>query len=98
MDTVDRMAEDLRREVVTGYVRAAKQAIVRRPAAARAPSGLEVNYIAMDKRSADRAGLLLVPRVLPQWGSIPFTVPDIRTPGGPPEEWRMGLEKARRTQ
>ena len=38
---VDTMLEDLRGEIIRGYIRAGKQAIV--------------NYIALDKRAADRS-------------------------------------------
>ena len=39
--------------------------------------------------------MLLVPNLVPQWGAVPFTVPDLETPGGPPDAWRAGLEKVR---
>jgi hypothetical protein len=80
---VQAMVSELRREIIVGYIRAAKQAVV--------------DYIAMDTRGALRAGLLLRPRAVPEWGRSPFTVPDIGTFGGPPDEWRQGLEKVRDT-
>ena len=45
------MVGELRREIIVGYIRAAKQAVV--------------DYIAMETRGALRAGLLLRPRAVP---------------------------------
>lgn len=67
-------------EMKTGYVKACKRAIA--------------DYIFKDALSRERALVPFVPVPVPDWGSVPFEGIE-GTVGGPPDEWRDGIEESR---
>lgn len=75
------VVEGVRKDILKCYIRAAKSAIV--------------DYALLDARCRERLDMPFVPSQMPQWGTSPFTIPDIGTCGGPPQEWREGLQAAR---
>ena len=80
-DQQEQLIEELRHEILKGYIRAAKTSVV--------------NYALLDDRCRHRLDIPFVPLLPPEWGRLTYTVPDIGTPGGPPEHWRAGLQAAR---
>eukprot|EP00435_Cladocopium_sp_Y103_P022136 s1953_g5.t1 len=67
-------------EMKAGYVKACKRAIA--------------DYIFKDALSRERALVPFVPVPVPDWGSVPFEGIE-GTVGGPPDEWRDGIEESR---
>lgn len=80
-DRVDSIVAETRGEILKGYIRAAKVAVV--------------NYALLNGRTRERLDIAFIPSPLPVWGSVPFVVPDVGTFGGPPDEWRAGLGQSR---
>eukprot|EP00931_Biecheleriopsis_adriatica_P059471 TRINITY_DN3558_c0_g2_i1.p1 TRINITY_DN3558_c0_g2~~TRINITY_DN3558_c0_g2_i1.p1 ORF type:complete len:4446 (+),score=1220.06 TRINITY_DN3558_c0_g2_i1:273-13340(+) len=76
-----KVVEEVRHEILKGYIRAAKTAVV--------------NYALLNSRCRERLDIPFIPVPPHEWGRLAFTVPDIGTPGGPPEHWRAGLAAAR---
>jgi len=75
------VVDEVRVEILKGYIKAAKTAIV--------------DYALLNRRCRERLDVLFIPDPLPLWGRVPFVVPDIGTFGGPPQEWRDGLREKR---
>ncbi|CAK9112544.1 4-glucanase) [Durusdinium trenchii] len=67
-------------EMKAGYVRACKRAIA--------------DYIFKDQDSRERALVPFIPSPVPDWGTVPFEGIE-GTVGGPPDEWRDGIEENR---
>jgi dynein heavy chain len=77
------VVDEVRVEILKGYIKAAKTSIV--------------DYALLNKRCRERLDIQFVPDLMPTWGSEPFTVPDIGTFGGPPQEWREGNRNSRQS-
>lgn len=73
--------EEVRTEILKVYLRAAKQAVI--------------DYALLDQRTRERLDIHFIPMPVPVYGGIPFTVPDIGTFGGPPQEWRESIGRSR---
>merc|ERR1711972_837042 len=52
------------------------------------------DYCLKDEQSRERALVSLVPGPVPDWGTVPFVGIE-GTVGGPPDEWRAGIEQNR---
>eukprot|EP00913_Durusdinium_trenchii_P029315 g27482.t1 len=61
------LIEELRTEILKGYIRAAKTTVV--------------NYALLDERCRKRLDVPFIPSPPPIWGCLTFQVPDIGTPG-----------------
>ncbi|CAJ1377275.1 unnamed protein product, partial [Effrenium voratum] len=79
-EVVAEIVEQVTGEMKAGYVRACKRAIA--------------DYIFKDSASRDRALVPFVPMPVPDWGTVPFEGIE-GTEGGPPDEWRDGIEENR---
>ncbi|CAK9071063.1 unnamed protein product [Durusdinium trenchii] len=66
------LIEELRTEILKGYIRAAKTTVV--------------NYALLDERCRKRLDVPFIPSPPPIWGCLTFQVPDIGTPGGELDE------------
>ncbi|CAK0873107.1 unnamed protein product, partial [Prorocentrum cordatum] len=65
----DEVIEAVRQDILKGYIKAAKTAIV--------------DYALLNSRCRERLDVPFVPTLSPVWGGRPFTVPDVGTFGGP---------------
>jgi dynein heavy chain len=79
-EQVDEILSTVHSEMLQGYFAASKKAIA--------------DYIFKDPHSRERANVLLVPNPIPEWGSLPFVGIE-GTVGGPPDEWRAGIDQNR---
>lgn len=79
-EQADAILSDVHAEMLEGYLCASKKAIA--------------DYIFKDPHSRERALVSLVPAPVPEWGSVPFVGIE-GTVGGPPDEWREGIEQNR---
>eukprot|EP00930_Biecheleria_cincta_P034372 TRINITY_DN23765_c0_g1_i1.p1 TRINITY_DN23765_c0_g1~~TRINITY_DN23765_c0_g1_i1.p1 ORF type:complete len:4302 (-),score=866.21 TRINITY_DN23765_c0_g1_i1:110-13015(-) len=76
----DEILAEVTAEMKAGYLAASKKAIA--------------DYIFKDPHSRDRALVPIVPAPVPDWGSVPFVGIE-GTVGGPPDEWRDGIDENR---
>lgn len=77
---VDKILTDVHNEMMEGYLGASKKAIV--------------DYVLRDERCKLRVLVPLVPAPVADWGTVPFVGIE-GTVGGPPDEWRAGIEQSR---
>jgi len=76
-DRTNEILNKIHEEMLQGYLAASKKAMV--------------DYIFKHAQSRVRAFLQVVPSPLPDWGAVPFVGIE-GTYGGPPSEWRPGIE------
>jgi hypothetical protein len=79
-EATDAILSEVHAEMVAGYVSACKKSIV--------------DYVLKAPSTRARALVGMVPVPVPDWGSVPFVGIE-GTFGGPPDEWRAGIEQNR---